>query len=288
MNQRNRNGFALKIPIAASGNTMLEYSLIGLSALVCIAGFSLIGSNWNSQLQQLKQDMLSHKQAAANTRAIQQAQMTQQAQIASSQAQIQQSLLTNTPSINSTGGNSTIETVGANGSTAAYAADILTNAKKALDSGKLTQDEYNIVAKLANKGHDIAMLQGLLEDAFIQSKGNSSAYANSQFLLNGLSYTPAQLNTLLETTISDFSALRSQASVQNGVLYDPELLNSINDSGILIINNGYSTQQQNQTAASFIQYQNEGLGGGSAETHQQSAVICTEGKHLDSGNHCVP
>jgi hypothetical protein len=145
-----------------------------------------------------------------------------------------------------------------------------------------------VVARLANKGHDIAMIQGLLEYAYKQSNGNSSAYANSSLTFNGQSYTPSQLNSILKSNIADFSTLRSQASTQRGVLYNQALLGAINDSGGQIINNGYSSQQQNQTADSFIQYQNAGLGGGSADTHQESAVICTKGEHLDVNNQCVP
>lgn len=271
---------------AVHGNTIMEYTLIGsLIVLVCIGGFQIIGSNFNGYMLGLKDDMASHNKATAN------AQAAQQQQVANAQAQMQahaQEMSNNSAANNTSAANGTIETLGANGNTNAYANDILTNANQALASGNLTQAEYDVVVKLANKGHDIAMIQGLLEGAYKQSQGNSSAYANSNLTFNGQTYTPAQLNAVLESNISDFGALRSQASVQNGVLYNQALLSSINDSGGKIINNGYASQQQNQTADSFIQYQSEGVGGGSTETHQESAVICTNGQHLDSGNHCVP
>jgi len=270
----------------AQGNTILEYCLIGgLITLVCIGGFSLIGTNWNEYMVGLKQDMLSHNQAAINAKAIQQQKIASaQAQL---QAQSQQAANASAALAGEKPANATIETVGANGTTASYAQDILTNAKQALASGSLTQAEYDVVVRLANKGHDIAQIQGLLEGAFKQSNGNSSAYANTQLTFNGQSYTPAQLNSVLESNISDFGALRSEASVQHGVLYNQTLLSSINDNGGKIINNGYSSQQQNQTADSFIQYQSEGVGGGSQDTHQQSATICASGQHMDANNHCT-
>lgn len=276
---------------AAQGNTILEYCLIGgLITMVCVGGFMMIGTNWNSYMLGVKQDMLGHKQAALSA----QAKKSQVASAAQAQIQAQQQAAANgqaaAASASSAASNSTVETVGANGHTGTYAQNILDQAKQALASGKLTQTEYDIVAKLANKGHDIASIQGLLENAFKQSNGNSSAYANTQLTFNGQNYTPAQLNAVLESNISDFGALRSQASVQNGVLYDQALLTSINDNGGKIINNGYSSQQQNQTADSFIQYQNGGLGAdtGSSNTHQESAIICTNGQHVDANNHCVP
>ncbi len=264
----------------AQGNTIQEYCLIGvLITLICIGGFSLMGTNWNDYMVSLKQDMLNHNQVAINAKAIKQQQITS--------AQEQQTANASVAPVGNKPANVTIETMGANGIIASYAQDILANAKQALASGSLTQAEYDVVVRLANKGHDIAQLQSLLEGAFKQSNGNSSVYAKTQLTFNGQSYTPAQLNAILESNISDFSALRSQASVQHGVLYTQTLLNSINDNGGKIINNGYSSQQQNQTADSFIQYQSEGVGGGSQDTHQQSATICTSGQHLDTNNHCT-
>jgi|GEM_PF-2980496 len=276
---------------AAQGNTIIEYTLIGsLIVLVCIGGFQLIGGNFNSYMVGLKDDMLSHNKATANTKA------AQQQQIANAQAQVQQqtqAMANGSQQLNSASGTAassgaTPQTVGANGNTNSYASDIMSNANQALASGSLTQDEYDLVVKLANKGHDIAMIQGLLEGAYKQSSGNSAAYANTNLTFNGQSYTPSQLNAVLESNIGDFGSLKTQASVLNGVLYNQSLLTSINDNGAKIINNGYSSQQQNQTADSFIQYQNEGLGGGSADTHGESAVICTNGQHVDSGQHCSP
>jgi hypothetical protein len=267
---------------ANRGNTIIEYVFIGSLVLVaCLGALQMVGVSWGGQMKHVKQDMLTHTQAA-NT-----AQAAQEQQIAEEQAQAAAAAATESSASANAG---PVETVGANGGTASYASDILTNAQQALQAGKVTQAEYDIIVKLANQGHEIASLQGMLEGAYTQSNGNSAAYANTQLTYNGQSYTPAQLNAILQNNIGSFSALRSQASVLNGVLYDQPLLTSINDSGGNIINNGYASQQQNQSAASFIQYQQQGLGqaNGSSNTNQNSATICTSGEHLDSGQHCVP
>jgi hypothetical protein len=274
MRFRNAN----RIPIATQGNSIVEYTLIGcLVLLLCMGSFWLLSGNLNGKMQGLKQDMSSHSQAALSAKA----QVAQQ--MANAQAQMQASMA---GSVSTNSG--AVQTVGANGTTAAYAADILSNAKQGLDSGAITQAEYDMVVKLANKGHDIATIQGLLENAFTQSGGDSTAYAASNLTFNGQNYTPTQLNDILASNINDFSTMRQQASVLNGVLYDQALLNSINDAGGNIINSGNATEQQNQTAASFAQYQSSGTGVASTGTNQQSAIICTNGEHLDSGNHCVP
>jgi hypothetical protein len=273
--------------ISKAGQSLTEYSLIALAiAVVSITALMGMGKTLNISFQ----DMLGHKQApvAAVTAPVQNPQLTSTAQ---AQIQAQQQAATGnqtTTGMQSAPNNSTVVTVGANGTTESYAQDILTKAQQALASGQITPAEFDIVSQLANKGHEIALIQGLLENAFQQSNGNSTVYANTPLPFNGQIYTPAQLNAVLTTSTNEFSTLRTKASVLNGVLYDQALLVSINDNGGNIINNGYSSEQQNQTAASFIQYQTEGVTGGSTDTNQQSAIICTAGQHLDASNHCVP
>jgi len=269
--------------ISRSGQSLTEYSLIALAiAVVSIAALRGMGSTLNISFQ----DMLGHKQPAI-TAPVQNPELTSSTQ-AQIQAQEQATANNQTTGTETTANNSTVVTVGANGTTESYAQDILTKAQQALASGQITPAEFDMVSQLANKGHEIALIQGLLENAFQQSNGNSTVYANTPLPFNGQIYTPAQLNSILTTSINDFSTLRTKASVLNGVLYDQALLTSINDNGGNIINNGYSSEQQNQTAASFIQYQNEGVTGGSTDTNQQSAIICTTGQHLDASNHCAP
>lgn len=272
-----------------SGQALVEYCVCaGAVLLICVVGFQIFGGNLAGWFALLKEDMGKNTQHTVQAKAGQSV-LVGSAGNAGGQGQpsVMNNALSSIQNAQAESAKETIDVAGSNGTTAAYATDILAKAKQSLDSGNLSQDEYDMVVKLANKGHDIAKIQGLLENAFSQSQGNSSAYANTALNFNGQTYTPSQLNSVLETSITDFSTLKSQASTLNGVLYDTTLLTTINDSGAQIINNGYSSKQQNQTADSFIQYQSGGATGGSTDTHQESAVICTNGDHQDSGTQCA-
>lgn len=268
-----------------AGQTLVEYCICGGTVLLaCVVGITLFSGNLGSWFELLKQDMKRNAQVTAQATAEQQQSVSGSGTITEAQAE---AALSAGEDPQAEGSDQVVSVSGANGGTVeAYVSDILGKAKQSLDAGNLTQDEYNVIMKMANKGHDIAAIQGLLEGAFNQSQGNSSAYANTSLSFNGQTYTPAQLNAILETNISDFSSLKAQASTQIGVLYDVNLLSTIDTSGAHIINNGFSSMQQNQTAASFIQYQNEGVAGGSASTHQESATVCTAGSYQDSGTQC--
>lgn len=286
-------GLILKRPEYRSnhGNTLLEYAVIGMLILVVsIGGIRLLGGNITSWMDSLKQNMDDTTKKSVSTQDVQQQQAAQMvaaqkaANAISSSNQAPPSLALTAASIPAP--SKPIAVVGANGTTDSYANAILQSARDSLAKGSISQSEYNLIVQLANKGHDIATIQGLMQSAYTQSQGNAAAYAGTNLTFNGKSYTPAQLNDILTNNISDFSSLRKDASVLTGVLYDSQLLSTINDYGGKIINSGYAAQQQNQTAASFIQYQNEGIGVNAGDTHQQSATICTSGNNSDTGTHC--
>lgn len=272
------------------GQTLVEYGICASVVLVvCIVAMQTMGGNLAEWLGLLKADMSKSVQKTAQVTTEQQAVIAaaRGAVNAAGQSGVVDKALETMQGAQVEENNATIAVSGSNGSqTEAYATGILSQAKQSLDAGKLSQDEYNVILKMANKGHEIAQLQSLLEGAFQQSQGNSAAYASSSLNFNGQTYTPTQLNAVLDSNVRDFSALRSQASTQTGVLYDENLLSTINESGGHIINNGYASKQQNATADSFIQYQSEGGAGGSAETHQESATVCTAGSYQDSGTQC--
>lgn len=279
------------------GVTILEYAMIGGTFIgLSMVGLNLVGVNLNSLFLLMNTDM-NHKMQNASTIQAQHAsaklgfQTTASSQVKTGPAP---NIPAAIPSLPLTASGSTAgpitQTVGANGTTETYAQNITDQAKQSLASGAITQAEYNVIVNLANKGHDIATIQGLLESAAANSSGNSANFANSSLTFNGQSYTPAQLNAVLASNLTDFTTLRSQASTLTGVLYDQSLLTTVNSSGSAIINNTFATQQQNSSAASYVQYQGAGLtdATGSTSTNQQSATICTAGQHLDTSNHCVP
>lgn len=272
------------------GQSLVEYGICASVVLVvCIVAMQALGGNLAEWMGLLKADMSKGIQKTAQATAEQQAVIAaaKGAVDAAGQPGVIDKALETLQGAQVEESTATIAVSGSNGSqTEAYATGILSQAKQSLDAGKLSQDEYNVILKMANKGHEIAQIQSLLEGAFQQSQGNSTAYASSSLTFNGQTYTPNQLNAVLDSSVIDFSALRSQASTQTGVLYDENLLSTINESGGHIINNGYASKQQNATADSFIQFQTEGVAGGSTETHQESATVCTAGSLQDSGTQC--
>lgn len=286
---KSKQAVARQQKLAQAGNTIVEYGLIGVSiVVVAIVGLQVTGGNLNDLFSQMKTDINHQVQATSTADAKHtSAKLAFQAATSALINTNPGALPNSSGSANGSSAAPVTQTVGANGTTDTYAQNINDQAQQSLASGKITQEEYNQIVNLANKGHDIAMIQGLLENAFTNSKGDSNAYANSKLTFNGQSYTPAQMNALLQSNTSDFSNLKSQVAVLNGVLYDQALLSTVDSSGSKIINNGYATQQQNQSADSFIQYQSGSPTGGSNSTNQESATICTSGQHMDSNNHCV-
>jgi len=277
---------------AYTGNAIVEYLLIGAGILVVSVGaLTLLGNNLNNIMGMLRGGMKNQIQASSNANAQHLAAMNSFTASLSSHTGTNAAAAAAaaaTASISPSAQGPVTQTAGGNGTTETYAQTISDSAKKALADGSISQAEYDLIVQTSNKGHDIAAIQGLLEGAYKSSSGNASAYAGSQLNFKGQNYTPAQLNDLLKTNVADFSSLKTQASAQTGVLNNQSLLITLNDSGTAIINNTYSTQQQNQTADSYIQYQNAGTTtGGSADTNQQSATICTAGQHLDANNHCT-
>lgn len=279
---------------STAGNTIVEYALCGTAVLlVCIAGLQVVGGNFASWMDILKQDMSRGVQSTASAVASQEAQL---AQATAEQPSFDGLVESVTPTADDAVAEAEAaaappQAAGANGNTETYANQIMEQAQQSLASGNLTQEEYNTIVNLANKGHAIGQMQGLLQGALNQSGGNFDSYNNSQLNFNGQSYTPAELQALLQSTSTDFGALKQQASVLSGVLYDPAMLETISTSGNAIQNNSVLSQQVNNDATSNAgstaqQYEAGTLGELSSDTHNESATICTTGDHQDSGTNC--
>jgi Flp pilus assembly pilin Flp len=276
---------------SATGNTLTEYAVIGAVLLVVsLGGVQLMGGNLTGWFGALHKNMDDTTKKSVETQGVQKQKAAEQMAAAAASAAPIAVGNQGPPSLALTAAtippSKPVNVVGSNGTTSAYANQIIDKAKESLAKGAISQGEYDLIMRLANKGHDIAAIQGLMENAYNQTKGNPSAYANTRLTFNGQSYTPAELNAILEGNVSEFSGLRKDASTLTGVLYDQGLLISINDNGGNIINSAYATRQQNQTAASFVQYQNEGIGTDAGNTHQQSGIICTNGHYSDNGTSC--
>lgn len=279
---------------SSAGNAIVEYALCGATVLlVSIAGLQVVGGNFASWMKLLKQDMSQGVQSTASAVASQKAQFAQQGREQASFDGLVESAgaIAGDAVAKAESAAAPPQAVGANGNTETYAKKIMDQAKQSLASGNLTQEEYNIIVNLANKGHAIGQIQGLLQGALNQSGGNFDTYNNAQLNFNGKSYTPSELQALLQSNTTDFGSLKQQASALNGVLYDPAMLQTISDSGNAIQNNSVLSQQVNNDATANTgsiaqQYEAGTLGKLSDDTHGESGTICVTGNAQDSGTNC--
>lgn len=272
-----------------TGNTLLEYGLVAsLVVAICIGIMMSLGNDLNSWMAGLKDDMDNKNKAASS-----QLQLQSQAQTAATAAKqsVSQAPLPETPNPVSTGqASGTIQTVGSNG-TEALATQILNLAEQSLQSGAISQTDYNIIMQIANKGHTIGQIQGVFESARRASNGDVAAYNNYRYSINGQSYSLPELTSVLNQNISDFSALKLQASALPNVKRELSLLSAIQESGGQIIINGSDALDKNRSAdnAVYVGMQENfdpNMPGNSGDTHQQSGHICTSGSYQDSGTQC--
>lgn len=77
-----------------------------------------------------------------------------------------------------------IEAVGVNGTTELLLANMESLIRQLQDQGKLTEEEANLIKGLANRGHELAEVQGLIEKVAENSQGNKEIY-KGKFSLDG-------------------------------------------------------------------------------------------------------
>lgn len=109
-----------------------------------------------------------------------------------------------------------LETVGSNGTTDILAANLQSIAQQMLAQGKLSEEQYNQLIDLANQGHNLGIMEGLLEDAAIRSNGDKNAFKLMPMTYKGQQHTTASLHTTLSETIGN---LENTISAQQ---IDPE------------------------------------------------------------------
>lgn len=91
---------------------------------------------------------------------------------------------------------STIETLGANGTTQYLSDQIAAYAKKFLDEGKIDKQTYDVLVDLANQGHKIGDVQGLIEKAADGSK-SAEAFEDKNITWEGQEYSMKDLGLLI-------------------------------------------------------------------------------------------
>lgn len=200
----NQNRYLPSYP-TRSGQSLSEYGMIfGLVVVVVIAAVVNLGSQNMAVLDESNRQLFE-KQADG------QSQMGHMEALLSTQN-------TNYISLTLSDGSSielqhypnnipdSIQTASTDGTTTQLSLTIRDIGRSLLDQGKITQDEYNQFQGLANQGHRLARLEGLIEDA---AKSVQTKAEFNQLKLNFEGYvgSPAELTLLLGGGVNDSAIL---------------------------------------------------------------------------------
>jgi hypothetical protein len=109
--------------------------------------------------------------------------------------------------------NRMIETVGVDGTTDLLAGNIRSLADQLLAQKEISETEHAQLYELANQGHRIATIQGLLLQAGREAGTNGEQFANTQIQFEGKTYNTGQLSALLGESNNSHpeNALRNQS-----------------------------------------------------------------------------
>lgn len=196
-----------------------------------------------------------------------------------------------------------VATSGANGTTSLLANNLTSTAQQLLDAGDISQTQFNELMDLANQGHKLATIYGLLEQAHEADMAGktSMGYENYELMYNG-QMTPVwelqgmvgwfntdpgtgfvvndPLNQTMGVSGSDTERFRSlyQSLEQSGALSDPAIMAAVSDMSSQIVMAGKAVQDWEDILGSQASY--------GQQTNGNSAGICTTGGSSDTGTHC--
>lgn len=290
------------------GQALAEYGLAGGCVLVVsIVALNQIGSFLNTSFSGLMSNKAgAYKVAGAATGS--ESTTSAETNIIVKPSITPQSILdTNSTPMSPTTLINSVVTTGANGTTNILADRLGTEASLLLAEGKIDQNQYNTLFALANQGHKLAQIEGLIQQ-LTQSSTNSTQLNSQTVLLDGKSVTVADLNALigykdnywgitanpLNSNIPTGPELHSfislyQSALSNGSLSDPatrqvvaqlsEDIATINEGvteGLdTIYRNGASPSQISANIADRV-------------TDMKSSQICNSGGGVDFGVQCGP
>lgn len=300
-----KNKVASIVSASSRGNTLAEYVFIGgTMVLVAIAGLMLLSSSINKAMAMLRDDMKTHQQAVIASLEAQRGGLSAVAgQLNYDELDILgQDLKTK------------LQTTGANGSTNVLANQIEKAAALMLANGTIDEAQYDILMKLANQGHKMAEIQGLISDAMSYTNGDVAAFNSMKFTLDGQNYTANELAKMIGfdgpspvdfasadilgsplggttgSAVSGFLDLYNQA-VASGALSDPALKATVDSASTQIASLGELTEDITWNV------QNNGMPMDDANittltntssTQMNSSKICTAGQFQDNGVLCTP
>lgn len=179
-----------------AGNTLIEYVMIGGICTLAIAGLCIAGTDLQSMLRGLRLEMRQSIAAARVDRSPKPVVPVQQIlpqgepgpppPPPTSNPYLTPELMPAYQNYKQSGNmKGMVETAGANGATRALAGDIEMMAYGMLAAGTITQEEANALFELANRGHRIAEVEQLAEDAFASCNGDVACFNNTKVMFDG-------------------------------------------------------------------------------------------------------
>jgi hypothetical protein len=296
------------------GQAVSEYTSIAiLLALVSIPAWAMLGQNLNGTLA----GMISMKPAAKATPAPAPAPAPAQAStpdpvVMPNSGQIKQATyktangtpVTITPL--DTPLSTAVMTAGVNGTTSVLADNIQVIAAQLLAANELTEAQYNSLITLANEGHRLGTMMGLMEEAAANARTNDEFDATIvtfegkriaiEELENGLGYAATSTEELPKNPLSTSDRpykdtarfiAAYQSALKSGAMDDPQTQQIVESLASQIaylvasIDNTQASASTNEIKLSAFMDNTSDL-----LVHVDSAGICTAGNGNDSGIQC--
>ncbi len=203
-----------------------------------------------------------------------------------------------------------LQTVGANGTTRLLALQIDSAAQQQRTAGKISAPQYDALMELANQGHRIGQIEGLLADAVSVAGGDSSQFSRIQLVIDGNLYTVPELynqigfmgsrpeSPVLKKPLmakqtgnveSDRFLALYRGALASGALNDPVIKATIESASTQILQIGevmehYLDKFNDGKQIADVKALNTVLAG--VSTHMESGKICVAGDFQDNGVTC--
>lgn len=290
----------------SKGNSILEYTVVGfLMVAVCVGVLMSLGKQMNTLIGDLKTDMKEHKAIAAQVNA--------EGYIQKSSMGLKESMNTYFVGLNQEDEkllqknfSGKLQTLGANGTTELLAKQIALLAKSLYEKGEITEEQRQTLLELANKGHDMAHVEGLVED-FVELAGDrQKEFSSKTYEFQGKQYTPMELvqmvgyvgsysSDLLRETpgggalLTDFQRLYQEAD-KNGSLSNPAMKSLVMAAAAQIVMTGELVENSYyHYEIGYLKFKNKSdmmNQMASDATNLHSSHICTAGNNINGGTFC--
>lgn len=297
-----------------AGNIIAEYGLAATCILAtAIVGFQMLGGNLDSRLSGLEGDMKANIKIAETYE-------TRRKNFGSVPVGKMVLHLKNGKTVTLDNYpidiQSAVVTAGVNGSTNALANTLIELVNKLREAGEISEAEAQMLLQLANQGHRMASIEGIIAQAVRDTSSNT--VLSTQWHFDGKNYSMVELNGLLgwpdvsgmndpKFSINDadgaapetqtFIRLRD-AYFNTAVNVDPAIKTIVEQltSNILVLSeatqgNLYNLASNDLSSTKFDQDNSNAVNGydqtASEESHRDSATLCQVGNNRDNGIHCV-